>query len=72
MASLSDAALLEQTRLAIDALTSGGAASYSINGRSVTKNDLDKLWQQVNRLEARIRAATAGGSATVVRFQSAR
>ena len=68
MASLSDTALLEQTRLAIDALTTGGASQYSIAGRSVTKLDLPNLWKQVTMLEARIRSA-ARGCATVVRFQ---
>lgn len=64
----SDAELLEATRAAIDALTTGGAAAYSYNGRNVTKLDLPKLWEQVAILEARIARAARGGSAAVVSF----
>jgi hypothetical protein len=65
--ALTDAALLEATRLAIDALTAGGASQYTLNGRSVTKLDLPVLWQQVATLERRV-AATAGGGASVATF----
>ena len=65
--ALTDSALLEATRLAIDALTTGGASQYSIGGRSVTKLDLPALWQQVTTLERRV-AAAAGGGASVATF----
>lgn len=65
--ALTDAQLLEQTRLAIDALTTGGAAAYTVAGRSVTKLDLPNLWTQVARLERRIASVLRGG-AMPVRF----
>jgi hypothetical protein len=67
MAAMTDAALLEQTRLAIDALTTGGNSAYTISGRSVTKLDLPELWEQVALLESRI-AQASRGRAGVVRF----
>jgi hypothetical protein len=66
--ALSDQALLEQTRLAIDALTTGGASAYTVAGRSVTKLDLPALWKQVEVLEARVARASSGSQATAVRF----
>lgn len=65
---MTDAQLLAATREAIDALTTGGAKSYAIGARNVTKLDLADLWKQVGLLEARIDAASTGG-ASVVRFR---
>ncbi len=69
--ALTDAQLLAATREAIDALTTGGAASYTVAGRSVTKIDLPALWRQVDILEARVERAAGGGRASVVRFGEA-
>jgi len=55
-----DAALLISTREAIDALTTGNVQSYALNGRTVTRLNLTELWDQVNRLEARIARSTRG------------
>jgi len=65
--ALTDADLLAATRTAIDALTTGGASAYTLNGRSVTKLDLEALWRQVGILERRV-AAAAGGGASVAQF----
>lgn len=46
-----NATLLAQIDAAIEALLTGGASSYSIGGRSVTKLDLDKLFAQRERLQ---------------------
>jgi hypothetical protein len=40
------ASLLAQVEAAIEALLTGGASSYSIGSRSVTKLDLDQLMRQ--------------------------
>lgn len=58
--SLSNAALLEETKKAIDALTTGQVSSYSLNGRSVTRLNLAELWNQRTRLEAIIARASRG------------
>jgi len=58
--AMTDAQLYAETRKAIDALTTGGVNSYSLNGRSVTKLDLDELWQQAERLELRMARAEPG------------
>lgn len=68
MASKTDAELLESTREAIDALTTGGVESYSLNGRSVTKLNLKELWDQVTTLEKRI-SRTSNGMFGVAEFQ---
>lgn len=65
---MTDAQLLAATREAIDALTTGGAKSYAIGTRQLTKLDLADLWKQVGMLENRIAFAASGG-ASVVRFQ---
>lgn len=72
MAALTDQQLLEATREAIDALTLGGVTSYAIGNRQVTKHNLPELWAQVERLESRIRRASAGGMFGVSRFMEPR
>ncbi len=62
---MTDVQLLEQTRLAIDALTTGGASMYKIAGREMIKIDLPVLWQSVAILERRIGRSTGGGAAGV-------
>lgn len=57
MEPLTDRQLLDETRRAIDAITSGRVSSYTLpNGQSVTKLDVPMLWQQVSRLERRIKS----------------
>lgn len=55
-----DAELLALTREAIANLTAG-AQRYRIGGREFQAADLDKLWKQVEMLEARIARASSGG-----------
>jgi hypothetical protein len=43
--------LLTQVEAAIEALLTGGASSYSIGSRSVTKLDLATLFDQRNQLQ---------------------
>lgn len=63
-------ALQALTFTAITALTTGGASSYSINGRAVTKLDLDKLWSSYNQLGTQIAAANSAsrGNSSLVSF----
>lgn len=51
--------LLALVEAAIEALLTGGASSYSIGSRSVTKLDLADLFEQRNQLQ--IQAAREGG-----------
>jgi hypothetical protein len=53
------ASLLAQVEAAIEALLTGGASSYSIGARTVTKLDLATLFDQRNQLA--IQAAREGG-----------
>lgn len=46
--------LLAQVEAAIEALLTGGASSYSIGQRSVTKLDLATLFQQRNMLQMQV------------------
>ena len=56
----SAASLLVLIDAAIEALLTGGASSYSIGSRSVTKLDLDKLFAERRMLQ--IQAARESGS----------
>ena len=55
------ASLLAQVEAAIEALLTGGASSYSIGSRSVTKLDLAELFKQRDML-AIAASREAGGS----------
>lgn len=55
------ATLLSQVETAIEALLTGGATSYSIGARSVTKLDLAQLFNERRLLQREVQAA-AGGS----------
>lgn len=46
--------LLSQVEAAIEALLTGGASSYSLGARSVTKLDLATLFQQRNMLQMQV------------------
>jgi len=48
------ASLLAQVESAIEALLTGGAESYSIGSRSVTKLDLGTLFEQRNQLQIQV------------------
>ena len=52
MATSSD--LLAQVEAAISALLVGGASSYSLGTRSVTKLDLSTLFEQRNMLQMQV------------------
>lgn len=57
----SSASLLAQVEAAIEALLTGGASSYSIGSRSVTKLDLGELMQQRKELLRQVQRETSGG-----------
>ena len=59
--ALSASALLELIDAAIEALVTGGASSYSIGSRSVTKLDLDKLFQERRILQAQVSRESGSG-----------
>ena len=46
--------LLDAIDTAIEALLSGQHTSYSVDGRSVTRLDLDKLFDQRERLQRQL------------------
>jgi hypothetical protein len=48
------ASLLAQVEAAIEALLTGGASSYSIGSRSVTKLDLNTLFKQRDMLQIQV------------------
>jgi hypothetical protein len=55
-------ALLAQIEAAIEALLTGGAASYSIGARSVTKLDLGELFEQRRMLQNEVSRSAGGGA----------
>jgi hypothetical protein len=57
----SSASLLAQVEAAIEALLTGGASSYSIGSRSVTKLDLASLMDQRDKLLRQVQRETSGG-----------
>jgi len=57
----STVSLLAQVEAAIEALLTGGASSYSIGSRSVTKLDLGELMQQRKELLRQVQRETSGG-----------
>lgn len=59
MASASD--LLTQIDAAIEALLTGGASSYSIGSRQVTKLDLDTLFKQRETLLHQVQRESGSG-----------
>ena len=63
-------ALQSATLAAITALTTGGVKSYSVNGRSLTRNDLSELRTSYEWVTSKIAELSAPRrvSASVVRF----
>ena len=55
------ASLLALIDAAIEALLTGGAESYSIGNRSVTKLDLDSLFEQRRQLEFQAQREAGNG-----------
>jgi len=62
------ASLLAQVEAAIEALVNGGASSYSMSNRSVTKLDLTELMQTRDKLRAQLDRETRGGF-SLAKFQ---
>lgn len=69
--ALDPTTLLNQVEAAIQALLTGGASSYSIGNRSVTKLDLDDLFAQRRTLQNEI-ARASGASFRVAKMQRPR
>lgn len=57
----SAATLLVQIDAAIEALLTGGASSYSIGNRSVTKLDLKTLFEERRQLQFAAQRESTGG-----------
>lgn len=55
------ASLLNQIDAAIESLLTGGAESYSIGNRTVTKLDLGDLFEQRNILQTQVERESGGG-----------
>lgn len=61
--------LLAQIDAAIEALLTGGAASYSIGSRTVTALDLATLMEQRNILQAQVDRESGGGIFRLAKMQ---
>lgn len=59
--------LLTQIETAISALLTGGHTSYSIGGRSVTRLDLARLFDERRMLQSEV-ARSTGSSIRVAKF----
>lgn len=55
------ASLLAQIEAAIEALLTGGASSYTIGSRSVTKLDLATLFEERRLLAFQVNRESSGG-----------
>jgi hypothetical protein len=53
--------LLTQIEAAIEALLTGGASSYSIGNRSVTKLDLKSLFEERRMLQTEVQRSSGSG-----------
>ena len=62
------ATLLAQIEAAITALLSGGAESYSIGNRSVTKLDLAALMQERRMLLTEVERASGSGAFSLAKL----
>ncbi len=56
------ASLLAQIEAAIEALLTGGASSYSIGSRSVTKLDLKTLFEERRMLQMQVQRESGSGA----------
>lgn len=66
--ALDPSALLTQVETAIEALLTGGHSTYSIGSRSVTKLDLNSLFEERRLLLQEVQRATAGGTVRLARM----
>jgi len=64
----STATLLSQIESAIEALLTGGASSYSIGNRSVTKLDLKTLFEQRNILQMQLARESGSGAFSLAKM----
>lgn len=62
------ATLLTQIESAITALLTGGASSYSIGNRSVTKLDLGELFEQRRILQAEVARSSGSGAFSLAKI----
>lgn len=63
------ASLLAAVESAIEALLTGGASSYSIGNRSVTKLDLEDLFRERRILQAEVERDGGGGAFRLAKMQ---
>ena len=61
-------ALLTAIESAITALLTGGASSYSIGNRSVTKLDLDKLFAERRQLQIEVARSSGSGGFSLAKI----
>ena len=62
------ATLLASVEAAITALLTGGASSYSIGNRSVTKLDLDSLFKQRESLLTQVQRESGSGAFSLAKM----
>ncbi len=62
------AALLSQIEAAITALLTGGASSYSIGNRSVTKLDLNSLFAERRALQTEVARSSGSGGFSLAKI----
>lgn len=62
------ATLLTQVESAISALLTGGASSYSIGSRSVTKLDLASLFEQRRQLQIEVQRSSGSGAFSIAKL----
>lgn len=64
----STASLLAQIESAIEALLTGGASSYSIGARSVTKLDLKSLFEERRILQQQVVRESGSGAFSLAKL----
>lgn len=65
---MDSATLLTQIESAISALLTGGASSYSIGSRTVTKLDLATLLEQRRQLQIEVTRESGSGAFSLARL----
>jgi hypothetical protein len=66
------ASLLALVDAAIEALLTGGASSYSIGSRTVTKLDLAALFEERRQLQQQVNRETSSGGISLAKMSRAR
>ena len=64
----SSASLLAQIDTAIEALLTGGASSYSIGARSVSKLDLSTLFEERRILQIQVQRESGSGAFSLAKI----